>query len=245
MKIGVVTLFPDIIKPLQSQLSFGLVGKAFEDGKVKLFVEDLRESGEGKYKVVDDSLYGGGSGMVLKPEPIKKAFNNLLLKMNLNRSEVKTIYTCPSGELWTQKKAEYIIKKEHKGLIILCGRYAGADFRVVKELFDERISLGPFILNGGELPALCLIETLVRIIPGVLGNIESVEMDSFSEKFLAIQAQPYTKPQVWEGLSVPEVLLSGDHKKIKAYRVAESAKKTSKWFKNACESIKACLKNIE
>ncbi len=245
MKIGVITLFPEAIKPLKSKLSFGLVGKAFEDGKTQLFIEDLRESGEGRHKVVDDSPYGGGDGMVLKPEPIKKALKNLLLKMNLKRSQVETIYTCPSGELWTQKKAELIIRKKHKGLIILCGRYAGADFRVIKEFFDKSVCLGPFILNGGELPALCIIETLVRIIPDVLGNIESIKMDSFSKEFLAVEAESYTKPQVWEGLSVPKILFSGDHKKIKAYRVKRSTKRTFKWLKNACESIKECLKKIE
>ncbi|MGH1469202.1 MAG: tRNA (guanosine(37)-N1)-methyltransferase TrmD [Bdellovibrionales bacterium] len=243
MKIGVITLFPESIEAIKSKESFGLVGKAFEEGKAELFIENLRESGLGKHQVVDDTPYGGGDGMVLKPEPIEEAFNKLLRKMDLNRSEVKALYTCPSGELWTQKRAELIVKEGEKvrGLIILCGRYAGADNRVIEELFDERVSIGPFILNGGELPALCIMETIVRILPGVLGNSESIRMDSFSSGLLAVEAEPYTKPQSWKGLEVPEVLLSGDHKKIEGYRAQRSQKRSLEWLKKASEAVKSCL----
>ncbi len=241
MKIGVITLFPDSIKAIESKASFGLVGKAFEEGKAELFIENLRESGLGKHQVVDDTPYGGGDGMVLKPEPIEKAFENLLGKMGLKRSEVKALYTCPSGTLWTQVRAEKLIEEQFKGLIVLCGRYAGADSRVVEELFDERVSIGPFILNGGELPALCIIETLVRMVPGVLGNKDSVKVDSFSSGLLAVESEPYTKPQNWKGKDVPSVLLSGDHKKIEAYRAERSQKRSREWLKKTSEAIKSCL----
>lgn len=246
MKIGVITLFPKSVEMIKSKEMFGLVGKAFEESKAELFVENLRDSGLGRHKVVDDTPYGGGDGMVLKPEPIKAALEAVLDKMQLQREDVKTIYTCPSGELWNQKKAELwskgVAEGSLKGMVILCGRYAGADARVVDQFFDEKVSLGPFILNGGELPALCIIETLVRLTPGVLGNPESIKMDSFSEGLSAsVEAEPYTKPQVWEGLEVPKILLSGDHKKVEAYKKARSLEKTKKWAKKALDSIESYL----
>lgn len=247
MKIGVITLFPKSVEMINSKLCFGLVGKAFEDGKAELFVENLRDFGLGKHQIVDDSPYGGGDGMVLKPEPIQDALSSVLMKMNLhNRSRVKTVYTCPSGDLWTQKKAESWVGTTEfpgkiKGVVILCGRYAGADGRIVEKLFDEKISIGPFILNGGELPALCIVETLVRILPGVLGNSESIKRDSFSVGLPSIEAEPYTKPQIWEGIEVPEILLSGDHKKIEAYRAERSSVRTREWLKNALNTLKTCL----
>lgn len=243
MKIGVITLFPESIGSIKSKSSFGLVGKAFEEEKAELFIENLRESGVGKHQVVDDTPYGGGDGMVLKPEPIEQAFAALLKKMGLERTEIKALYTCPSGDLWTQKRAERIVESEIKGLIILCGRYAGADNRVVEELFDERVSIGPFILNGGELPALCVIETVVRILPGVLGNVESIKMDSFSSGLSGVEAEPFTKPQSWNGKSVPEVLLSGDHKKIDSYRAQRSEERSLKWRQSASEAIKSCFED--
>lgn len=243
MKFGVITLFPDAFSLIQKKKTAGLIGKAFEDGKAELFIEDLRESGIGKHQVVDDSPYGGGDGMVLKPEPIKEALDKVLVKMKLTRCEVKTVYTCPSGDLWTQPRAEeWAGDSDLKGLVILCGRYAGADARAVETLFDEKVSLGPFVLNGGETPALCVVETLVRVLPDVLGNKASVLMDSFSSGLGAVEAAPYTKPQIWGEYAVPEVLLSGDHKRIEAYRKEESSKRTASWKERSLEALKTCFK---
>ncbi len=246
-KFGVITLMPQFFEVLMSQDKMGLIGKAFACGKAELFVEDLRDSGEGVHKTVDDTPYGGGDGMVLKPEPIKVSLEKLLKKMNLDRSKTKVIYTCPAGELWTQKKAETFVADDEQleGVVFFCGRYAGADVRAVRHLFDESFSIGPFVLNGGEIPALCMIESLVRLTPGVLGNKESTLNDSFSEGLGGVEASSYTKPRIWEGLEVPEVLLSGDHGRIKAYRNQESSIKTKKWVERAKESIKASLGPID
>jgi len=245
MKFGVITLFPEAFSLVEDKKNSGLIGRAFEDGKAELFIEDLRDSGIGKHKVVDDSPYGGGDGMVLKPEPIKEALTKVLVKMGLGREDVKTVYTCPSGDLWTQPRAEkWVQDSDLKGIVILCGRYAGADARAVEVLFDEKVSVGPFILNGGEIPALCIIESLVRILPGVLGNKDSVLLDSFSSGLAAVEAAPYTKPQSWEEHAVPEVLLSGDHKKIEAYRKEESLKRTASWTERSLEALKSCFKPL-
>lgn len=243
MKFGVISLFPGLIRSLEDRSKFGLVGKAFENGLAELFIEDLRDFGLGRHKVVDGTPYGGGDGMVLRPEPIQEALEALLNKMNLAEDKVHRVYACPSGELWTQNMAESFIHSSpnKEGIVLLCGRYAGADSRVIEALFDTKVSLGPFILNGGELPSLCIIETLVRLLPGVLGNPESAKEDSFSKDLRAIEAEPYTKPQSWEGREVPGVLLSGDHSKIEEYRELRSAKRTQDWADQAIEAVRSSV----
>ena len=242
MKIGVVTLFPKAFEGIQSKEAFGLVGRSFEESKVVLHIEDLRVHGERKHQVVDDTPYGGGDGMVLKAEPIKLAVQSTLSHLELERLETKVVFLTPAGSLWMQKTAESWVEQykrtDIKGLILICGRYAGFDQRVIEELSAEEISIGPYVLNGGELPALCIMESLIRLLPGVLGNKDSAPKDSFSRGYGgAIEPPSYTKPQEWSGRKVPEVLLSGDHLKIEKYRKDLSDQKTVDWKKQVKNSL--------
>lgn len=247
MKVGVVTLFPKAFDYIQEPEKSGLVGKAEGSEKVSFYIEDLRAHGMGKHKVVDDAPYGGGDGMVLKPEPLQSAFEGLSRKMHIPLNKIHKIFLDPKGELWTQKKAETmvrdLIKSDEKGdnssktaVILLCGRYAGVDQRFIDTFIDQTVSIGPFILNGGELPALCLIESLVRLVPDVLGNPESSVKDSFSQGLgYLIESPIYTRPKTWNELAVPETLASGDHKKINDFERALSVERTKLWFSKAIE----------
>lgn len=244
MKIGVVTLFPKAFEGLQDKEVSGLVGRAFEEAKINFHIEDLRPHGEGKHQVVDDTPYGGGDGMVLKAGPLSSAIEAALKALELKTPEVKLVFLSPSGSLWTQKKAEdwaENFKNEEsslKGLILVCGRYAGFDQRVVEAFSGEELSIGPYVLNGGELPALCVLETLIRLLPGVLGNKDSAPKDSFSRGHDgALEPPSYTKPQDWRGQRVPEVLLSGDHLRIEKYRKEVSDQKTVEWEKEMKKAL--------
>lgn len=244
LKIGVITLFPEKFDQLES----GLTGKAFKDNRVSLFLENLREHGEGAHKVVDDTPYGGGDGMILKAEPIEQALKSLLKKMSESIENTRRIYMCPSGDLWTQPRAEEMAIKASnesaKSLIFLCGRYGGVDERVLKKYFKERISVGPYILNGGETATLCVLESFIRLLPGVLGNSESGVMDSFSHGS-GLEAPSYTRPREWSDDFVPDVLLSGDHKKIEDFRLEESFFRTRLWVKKAIKEISSIYSQLK
>ena len=252
MKIGVVTLFPMAFDYILESERSGLVGKVSSD-KFSFYVEDLRVHGQGKHKVVDDSPYGGGDGMVLKPEPLQSAFEGLSKKMSLPLEKIKKIFLDPKGELWTQNKAEQIMtalasdsESSPEGLILLCGRYAGVDERFLSAFIDERVSLGPFILNGGELPALCVIESILRLIPETLGNPSSSKKDSFSEGLgYLVEPPAYTRPQNWNDREVPEILTSGDHKKIREFEHSLSVKNSKLWFLKAIKLFEEGLSNAE
>lgn len=231
MKIGVISLFPDFFKSLEQ----GLIGRALQSGLVEFYIENLRPHGEGAHKVVDDTPYGGGDGMILKSDPIRSALFSLLDKMNESLESCQCVYMCPSGEFWNQKLVENHVKDE-RPMILLCGRYGGVDERVLEKFFPKRYSVGPFILNGGETAALCVIESLVRGLPGVLGNSSSVQEDSLSNGG-GIEAPSYTKPRVWEDMEVPEVLLSGDHGKIDSYRREVSKEMTREWYQKQMEIL--------
>lgn len=241
MKIGVISLFPKAIESYKDPELYGLTAKAFK-GRVELFVEDLRLHGQGRHQTVDDSPYGGGDGMVLKPEPVEAALKALVQKMDTKREKVRAYYMSPAGKLWTQAKAERLVCKvkdsEIEGLVLLSGRYGGVDQRAVDELFDGEISMGPFVLNGGELPALSLIESLLRLLPGVLGNETSFKEDSFS-KTMGLEAPSYTRPQFWRGREVPSILLSGNHKEIESYKSKVSEKRSERWLNQALEALKS------
>lgn len=252
MKIGVVTLFPRAFDYILEPERSGLVGKVCSES-VSFYVEDLRAHGQGKHKVVDDAPYGGGDGMVLKPEPLKLAFDSLSAQMGTPLNKIKKIFLDPKGELWSQKKAEQTVhdlslksEKAQGSLILLCGRYAGVDQRFIDTYVDESVSLGPFILNGGELPALCVIESLLRLVPEVLGNPQSYKKDSFSQGLDHLIEPPvYTRPQNWNECAVPEVLTSGDHKKIKEFERSLSLKSSKSWFLKAIKLFEEGLSNVK
>jgi len=241
LKIGVVSLFPEAFDFLKDKEKSGLVGKAFAEGRVQFFVSDLRDFGEGKHKVVDDMPYGGGDGMVLKPAPLKAAVEDLMSQMSVSVQTAKVFFMTPAGALWTQSQAEELsdpLLNSGEAVILVCGRYAGFDQRVIDYFGGGEISIGPFILNGGELPALCVIESLVRLLPGVLGNAESILIDSFSKGNQGrVEAFSYTRPQDWEGLQVPEVLTSGNHMAVEKYRLESSRQRTKKWVEETKESL--------
>lgn len=205
MKIDVLTLFPSMFS---GPFEFSMVKRAIDKRILDLRFTDLRKFASDKYKSVDDRPYGGGAGMIIRVDIIDKA---------LAGKTGKVILLDAGGEKFTQKKAVQLSKE--KELIIICGHYEGIDHRVHEHLVDEVISIGDYVLSGGEIPAMVLIDSITRLLPGVLGNEKSLDEESFTEHQIPNTEYPqYTRPEDYKGWKVPEVLLSGDHKKIKEYR---------------------------
>jgi tRNA (guanine37-N1)-methyltransferase len=215
MKFDIITIFPNII---QEYINTGILRIAQEKKLVEINVHDLRKWTEDKHRTVDDTPYGGGPGMVMKIEPIYEALKELKKQNSI------VCITTPKGEKLTQSKVEELSQKEKSHYIIICGRYEGVDQRVHDNLVDFEFSIGDYILSGGELPALVLVDSITRLIPGVLGNEESLENESFTEKEKLDYPQ-YTKPEEFKGWKVPETLLSGNHQKIENWRKKHSKKK--------------------
>lgn len=214
MKIHVLSLFPDMFTGV---FGSSILKKAQEKGAVELAVTDIREYSENKHKQVDDYPYGGGAGMVLKPEPMFNAVEAIT-----EGRKPRVILMCPQGERFTQKKAEELAKEED--LVFLCGHYEGYDERIREHLVTDEISIGDFVLTGGELPAMTVIDAVVRLMPGVLGQEDSHIQDSFSTGLL--EHPHYTRPADFRGMKVPDILLSGNHAKIDAWREEQSFKRT-------------------
>lgn len=213
MRIDILTLFPAMFSPLEESM----IGKAKGKGILKISVVDIRNFSTGKHRTADDSPCGGGAGMVIKPELIIEA-----VASTRPEKGTRVILLTPSGQRLDQAKAKELARSKH--IVLICGHYEGIDQRAVDEVADEEISIGDYVLTGGELPAMVLIDTLARFIPGVLGDQASSENDSFSNGLL--EYPQYTKPADREGSKVPEVLLSGDHKKIAGWRRAQSIRTT-------------------
>lgn len=216
MKIAIVTLFPNMFEPI---LGSSMMWKAQKEDFVEFEVVDLRKYGLGPRSQVDDTPYGGGAGMVLKPEPVYEAVDALKSKM----ANAKVIMTTPRGVAFNQTSAKKLSKLDN--IIILCGHYEGFDERIM-ELVDAEISVGDYVLTGGELPAMTIADAIVRLIPGVLGGSQSQYDESFSQGLL--EYPQYTRPEEYRGIKVPEVLLSGNHSKIHIWRKSEAVKKTRK-----------------
>lgn len=216
MQIVVITLFPEMFAPV---LGSSMMWKAQKDKLVKFKIVDLRKYGIGPRKQVDDTPYGGGAGMVLKPEPVYAAVADAKKQL----PDAKVVLMTPRGEQFTQIVARKLAK--NKQIIVLCGHYEGFDERIM-DLVDIEISVGDYVLTGGELPAMTVIDAVVRLIPGVLGHKQSAHDESFSQGLL--EYPQYTKPQEFMGKKVPEVLLGGNHAKINVWRKAEAVKKTRK-----------------
>ena len=218
MKIQAVTIFPEYF----SALDISLLGKAQENRVIEFEAVDLREYTHDKHKTVDDSPYGGGAGMLMKPEPWGEALDELL---NPDGSTV-LIVPSPAGELFKQATAQELSNKEH--IVFACGRYEGIDQRVFEWAQDKAevrlISLGDYVLNGGEVAALAMIEAVARLIPGVIGNAESLAEESHSDGLLEYPS--YTKPASWRGLDVPEVLRGGNHAEIAKWRKEQAFERT-------------------
>ncbi len=211
MKISIITLFPEVFEPI---LNSSILKRAQKKGKVKFELINLRNFGEGKHQVVDGRPYGGGAGMLFRADILAKA----LPKTG------HVILTSASGKPYKQKGAQRLSKLNH--LIIVCGHYEGVDQRFVDKHVDEEISIGDYVLTGGEIPAMIIIDSIVRLIPGVLKKPEAVENESFSTNLL--EYPHYTRPEKWEGKKVPKVLLSGNHAEIEKWRKEQSVEKTKK-----------------
>jgi tRNA (guanine37-N1)-methyltransferase len=217
MEFHVITLFPEMF---ESPLRAGMVGRAIEQGLIVVRTHALREHGLGSYRQVDDAPYGGGSGMVMRPEPIAAAID----KVAAERPGLWRILLTPQGEVFDQALARKLAERR-PGLLLIAGRYEGIDERV-RPLVDQEISIGDYVLSGGELAAMVVIEAVARLVPGVLGNPQSLSEESFGNSML--EYPQYTRPEEFRGMRVPEVLLSGDHAKIRAWRKAEALKRTER-----------------
>ena len=211
MQFDVLTLFPEMFEPIKQSI----LGKAIENEKIKLKLVNIRNFSKDKHKKVDDTPYGGGAGMVMKPDVVYDAYKSVY------EENAKVIYLSPQGKTLNQKKVEELSKEKH--LILLCGHYEGIDQRVIDKIVDEEISIGDYVLTGGEIPAMVLIDTVSRYIDGVL-NQESIKEESFSEGLL--EYPQYTRPEVFEGEKVPEILLSGHHENIEKWRKEQALKIT-------------------
>ena len=208
----------------------GSLAKAIKNNLMFIEIINLREFSDNSYKSVDDSPFGGGDGMLIRPDILEKA----LLSIRNQNIKQHVVYFSPQGQLLNQEKVKNFADSQFDELILICGRYAGVDQRFLDTYVNEEISVGDYILSGGELPALVFIEAVSRFIPGVLGKLESAEEDSLKNNLL--EAPQYTRPQVWNNLEVPEVLLSGNHKKIAEWKekmaVAVTEKKRPDLLKN-------------
>lgn len=228
MKITIITLFPNEIKEI---LSTSIIGRAERTGLVEYNIVDLRQFGEGLHQVVDGRPFGGGPGMLLRADILAKAWQKAT-SYQLPAIGQKTILTSASGTQFKQSKAQEFSKLEH--LIIVCGHYEGVDQRFIDKYVSEEISIGDFVLTGGELPAMIITDAVVRLIPGVLRKSEAVAEESFSifqhpsSNIRLLEYPQYTKPQVFEGEKVPKILLSGNHAGIKKWRSKKSLEKTKK-----------------
>jgi tRNA (guanine37-N1)-methyltransferase len=215
MRIDIISALPDL---LSSPLETSILSRAQKKKLVEIRVHDLRVFASGKYRHVDDSPFGGGAGMVLKPEPLFACLKQLLAR----RKYDAVIYLSPQGRKFTQKYANRLSLKEN--LIFLCGHYKGIDQRVIDKFVTHEISIGDYVLTGGEIAALVLTDAIVRLIPGVLGDSESALTDSFQTES-GFDAPVYTRPAEFEGMKVPDVLLGGDHKKINEWRMEQGKTK--------------------
>ncbi len=215
MRIDVISGLP---KLLESPLSESIIKRAGEKGLVEIVVHNLRDYTHDKHKTIDDAPYGGGAGMILKPEPIFECIERL----KTQRGYDEIIFPTPDGELFSQRLANELSLKSN--LILLCGHYKGVDERVRQVLITREISIGDYVLTGGELPALVILDAVVRLIPGVLSDGESLLTDSFQSGKL--DCPHYTRPPEYRGMRVPEVLLSGNHAEIKRWREEQALERT-------------------
>lgn len=214
MRIDILTLFPEMFAPLKESI----LKRATESGKLEINFINIRDYSKDKHKKCDDYTFGGGPGMLMMPQPIYDAMTSIE-----DYEKALKIYMSPKGERFTQKKSKFIAGN-YDHLIILCGHYEGVDERIIEMLIDEEISIGDYVLTGGELPAMVVVDAVSRHIEGVLGGEESAEIESFSDGLL--EYPQYTKPRSFMGRDVPEVLVSGDHGKIAKWRKEQAEKLT-------------------
>lgn len=219
MRIDILTLFPAMF---EGPFSESILKRSIEQGILDIHLINFRNFAYDKHRQVDDSPFGGGSGMVLKPEPLFRAVQHVKTQSAAKKKRV--VLLSPNGVTFTQNKAKELA--EYEQLILICGHYEGFDARIEKNLADEAVSIGDYVLTGGELPAMVMVDTIARMLPGVLGSAESAVTDSFYESIL--EFPQYTRPRSFLGMDVPEVLFSGDHAKIASWRKQQALLQTVK-----------------
>ena len=215
MRFDILSIFPEMFVPLAT---YGIIGRAAKRGEIEINVVNIRDFGEGPHLMIDDRPFGGGNGMVMKPGPIFLALESIPRV----RGDRRVILLTPQGQLFDQSIARDLGKLEQ--IVLVCGRYEGVDERVRSRCVDMELSVGDYILTGGELPAMIIVEAVSRLIPGVLGGVRSTVEESFEDYFL--EYPQFTRPRVFQGEEVPSVLLSGDHGRIRLWRRAQSIKRT-------------------
>lgn len=219
MRFDIVTIFPEMFR---GPLTESIMKRAVEKQIIEIALHDLRDFAEGPHRQIDDAPFGGGGGMVFKPEPIFRAVEKIKEERKEERTHI--ILLSPQGRRFDQRKAKELLSYER--LILLCGRYEGVDERVKQHCVDEEISIGDFVLTGGELAAMVIIDSITRLLPGAIGDAESAAEDSFSAGILGYPQ--YTRPADFRGMTVPEVLLSGNHEEIKKWRKQKAIENTLK-----------------
>ena len=220
LKIDIITIFPKIFDNITE---FGIIKEAFKKNICRLNIYNLRDFSDYKQGKVDDRPYGGGPGMVLMPEPIDNAITFIKKRNKIkNKERQKVVLLSPSGEKLNQNRLKYMSGLEN--IILICGRYEGIDERVMEYLVDFEISIGDYVLSGGEIPAMVIVDGAIRLLPGVVGKEESLKSESFEKNLL--DYPQYTRPPVFKGMAVPEILLSGNHKDIEKWRKEKSMEMT-------------------
>lgn len=217
MNFHIMTLFPEMVR---EGLNTSILGRAVAQGAISFDIINIRDFTKDKHKKVDDYPYGGGAGMLMQAQPIYDAYQSIIEKTKTKKP--RTIYVTPQGSVFHQKMAVDFSKEED--LIFLCGHYEGVDERVLEEIVTDYISIGDYVLTGGELPAMVMVDAISRMVPGVLSNEQSGETESFAGNLL--EYPQYTRPEEWKGKKVPDVLLSGHHKKIDEWRLEQSELRT-------------------
>jgi len=232
MKIHIITAFPNL---LRGPLDESIIKRSVEKNIVEFISHDLRQYSSDKHHRVDDYPYGGGPGMILKPDPIFSCIESVIEQYQVEASDI--IFLTPQGKKYSQAKAKELAERQN--LVLLCGHYKGVDERVREYWKMDEISIGDYVLTGGELPALVIIDSVIRLIPGVISDIDSAKTDSFYEGIL--DCPYYTRPEVYRNMSVPEILLSGNHAEINKWRQQEALKRTLKERPDLIHEIKETI----
>ena len=217
MNFHIMTLFPDMVR---DGLNTSILGRAEEQGYISFDIVNIRDFTEDKHRKVDDYPYGGGAGMLMQAQPIYDAYQDILKR--IKGGKARTVYVTPQGKVFRQNMAVEFSKEED--LILLCGHYEGVDERVLEEIVTDYVSIGDYVLTGGELPAMVMVDAISRMVPGVLSNAESGEDESFEGDLL--EYPQYSRPEVWNGRKVPDVLLSGHHANIEKWRLEQAEIRT-------------------
>ena len=221
MRFDIMTLFPELVNTV---LGESIIGRAQKSGAIEVECHNIRDFSEDKHRRVDDTPYGGGKGMLMMAPPIYRCYENIVGNVENKQANTRVIYMSPSGKLFDQRKAEELAKYDR--IIILCGHYEGVDRRVIDEIVDEEISIGDYVLTGGEIPACVVVDCVSRLVDGVLSDPECYEKESISSGYL--EYPQYTRPYEFHGVKVPDVLISGHHGNIEKWRNEQALKITQK-----------------